>query len=113
VEANVIALDEAANVMPVDNVKLSNTDIMGIACNVPAYPVKFSFLKFPISKVNGYVPPVKLKLILFTCDKDPKTTDIAVDPDEVTLTTWVPVVVSPVTSPANPLVSQTVPVPEQ
>lgn len=88
VDANVNDPADAVNDIPVDNVKLPNTDIPEIACNVPAYPVKLRFLKFdPASSVNAYVPPVKLKLMLFASDKDPEATDIAVDPDEVTLTT--------------------------
>ena len=88
VDANVIDDVEAVNDIPVDNVKLPYTDILGVAANVPAYPVKSRFLKFdPAESVYAYVPPVKLKLMLFASDNAPVPRLIAVEPEEVTLTT--------------------------
>ncbi len=113
VAPNVKALLDEVNVMPVDRFKLPYIiTLEPNAPNVPANPVKSKLLtrvEAVKRRLKAYVPPVKLKLILFASDTAPGVTVIAVDPVEVTLTTLVPVVVNPVTL----SVLHTVPVPEQ
>jgi hypothetical protein len=75
---------------------------------VPVNPVKFKFLKDPLSvSASEYVPVVKLKLIEFVSDKAPVVTVVAVPVGFETLTTGVPVTVKLVMF----SVIQTMPVP--
>lgn len=112
-----VPVPEAKDI-PVDNVKLPKIVDVPDVVNVPAYPVKLTFLTTSeFKKAKGYVPAVNSQLIAFASVKPLILVLMAFDPVYDTRITGVPVTVRliPVAITTNPCevraVTTTVPVP--
>ena len=100
VAPNVVALEDAVSVIPVDRVNDPYTVAIDVAPHVPAYPVKSTFFavcKIDDKNVSAYVPAVKLNDMELASLKAPEDTVVATAPEFEILTTGVPVTVNPVT----------------
>lgn len=96
VDTKLVMLFPESKVMPADKVRLPSIERVWFDSE-PAKPVKFKFRTLP-PRVSVYVPLVMLKLIVSaSLVRELTSTVVAVAVALVTLTTGVPVTVSPVT----------------